>query len=554
MKDLYEILQVERNASPEAIKDSYRSLAKQLHPDMNGQDAFASERFKDVQEAFEVLSDESKRKEYDERLKAHEQRIVSLNLSIITNAVHSVRGSENPDEHEYVFFLPEGYSLDSNPELKKAYALICVGAPVVLLTGGAGTGKSTFINYIRNNLRKDTGKNCIVLSPTGVSALNVRGQTIHSFFHFPARDFDDEEINRIRKNPLVDKTDLIIIDEISQVESAMLDHIDYALCKWTLRAIPFGGIQMLLTGDYFQLSPWIKYGTNKARFMKKWKSQFFFDAHVFEQVEVQPIRLTHIYRQRDMNFIDLLNTIRTCADESKKRAAVDYLNKNCLLSDKIQKGSIPQGSLFLTTRNDKADSYNEEKLLELFNEGRQAAVYKASIVNIDEKTAERIPTPSELLLCEGARVMVTRNIRGANGRLRLVNGSTGTVRELKENSVVIQSGDITEELFPVSWEICSYEWDDGQDTIASRVLGSFLQIPLRLGWAVTIHKAQGMTLDSAVIDAAESFAPGQVYVALSRCRSLDGLYLKEPLNEKTVFADPTVQMFDRTLEMASEQL
>lgn len=443
------------------------------------------------------------------------------------------------------FYLPNGYSINNDSALKKAYNCLCGDTPVVLLTGGAGTGKSTFINYVRNNLKKDTGKNCVVLAPTGVAAINVQGQTIHSFFHFPIGDFNDADIDKISINPIINHLDLIIIDEISQVESAMIDHINYALKLWRKSSQPFGGIQILFTGDYFQLSPYIKWGSEKQKFLKalNLKSQFFFDAHVFEKVEVVPILLEKIYRQKDDDFIKLLNTIRTCEDEKAKNNAVDTINDACYKNSK----EIPENCLFITTKNDFADIHNNEKLKELLAAGRKKKIYEANIVNMSPKQTEKIATPEILELCEDATIMITRNIYDETGNLKLVNGDKGIVVKLEEDSVTVRIKNKIEKLGRKKWEFFKYIWDEEKKIIEKEVTWCFEQIPLKLGWAITIHKSQGMTLDSVVIEANESFASGQVYVALSRCKTLDGIYLKERLVHEKVFAEPRVKEFDKIL-------
>lgn len=249
--------------------------------------------------------------------------------------------------------LPPNYDINENSELVKIYDYIKQDIPVMFLTGGAGTGKSTFIKFLKNNLKKQLNKTCIVLAPTGVASINVGGQTIHSFFGFKTDVFENHEIDKLQKNSVIDHTDLIIIDEISMVSSWMLDHIDYALRLWGNPYKPFGGKQMLLIGDCFQLPPIAEDDKVKQKYFERWDNSFFFAAHVFENVEMKAVQLQKIYRQKDdVTFIHILNRIRKCQKGYEKD--IDFLNENCFIETRLGTKNIPEECLFLTTKNNEA--------------------------------------------------------------------------------------------------------------------------------------------------------------------------------------------------------
>lgn len=349
------------------------------------------------------------------------------------------------EERKDYFPLPMGYDINApeNIEIFKAYNALLNNAPVVFVTGAAGTGKSTFINYVRNNITRDTGKEYAILACYGAAALNIKGQTIHSFFNFPARDFDTTEIHKFKKNPAVDKIDLIIIDEISIVESSLLDHIDYALRLWCDCSVPFAGKQLLLMGDYFQLSPWIRWDNEATRkFKSQWNSQYFFDAHVFNSIEVQAFRLTKVYRQNDSYFINMLNRIRKCDDGYE--TDIDFLNKQCEVKSKLlreNKLHLPENCVYLTTTNVKADKVNDERLHKYASENNEVITEFIGTFEgkMDESKAERILSPKVLRLCVGAKIMITRNIYFGDhkGFPDIVNGTFGFVDKIANDKSII---------------------------------------------------------------------------------------------------------------------
>lgn len=438
--------------------------------------------------------------------------------------------------------LPSDYDIHENPEIEEAYNFIKDDVPVIFLTGGAGTGKSTFIKYLKNNLKSETGKNCVVLAPTGVAAINVGGQTIHNFFGFKFDPFEHNEIKRIQKNSIIDHTDLIIIDEISMVHSWMLDHIDYALRLWCDKDKPFGGKQMLLIGDCFQLPPVVNADDDAAKkFYAKWESQFFFAAKVFENVDVKTIQLAEIYRQKDLPFVHMLNRIRECKPGFEKDIA--FLNDKCFIETRLGTDNVPEECLLLATTNEKADEFNELKMFNLKYNGAKSKTFEASISG--DFNLKHVLTPRTLELCIGARVMVTKNINRYGSQI-LANGDMGRVvyfgtDKNKQDFVEIEVKGRNYYLTRETWQSFKYHWDEETKTIQQNQSGSFTQIPLKLGWAVTIHKSQGLTLDAVAIDAENAWNSGQVYVALSRVKNLNGLLLCQEIPVSSVKTDEYVK-------------
>ncbi|MDP2904428.1 MAG: DEAD/DEAH box helicase [Methylovulum sp.] len=432
--------------------------------------------------------------------------------------------------------LPDNYQLDEYTH-EAYHALTVDKKPVIFLTGRAGTGKSTFIQYVKKNY---TG-NFVILTPTGMTALNIGGQTINSFFRFPPRAFEDEDIGW-HHHAAIDHLDLIIIDEISMVQSDMLDHIDFALRKWRKSSIPFAGIQLLLVGDCFQLSPWIKFGAEKQRFEEMYRSQWFFDANVFERVDVVPINLEKIYRQRDPCFTNILNRIRI---KHNHEQCIEQLNQLCFFN---KQGSNIEDQLILTTTNDRADNVNAAKLSSI-NEPSffSQAITEGKVTEDIKKTI-----PDQLELKVGAQVMVTKNITGA------ANGTLGIVKQLFPNKVIVEKLDDGQEIecSEELWEQFNYEWNGATKKISSYKTGAYKQIPLRLGWAITIHKSQGLTFDSVKIDlTGGAFAPGQTYVALSRCRTLEKISFDRPISLKDIIVDQKIyEFYKRIFTLNSSKL
>ncbi|MBR0318391.1 MAG: AAA family ATPase [Spirochaetia bacterium] len=432
--------------------------------------------------------------------------------------------------------LPYDYDINKNSELKKTYEYIKQNVQAVFLTGGAGTGKSTFIKYLKNNLKKDTGKNCVVLAPTGVAATNIGGQTIHTFFNFGFGIVDAKKISEKKKNPVLDHTDLIIIDEISMVPAWLLDNIDYALRLWCDKTKPFGGKQILLIGDCFQLPPVVDEKDKEAKkFISQWDNSFFFAAKVFKTIDVQAVQLKKIYRQKDDEvFIHMLNRIRKC--QNGYTHDLNFINEHCFIETRLGTKSIPEECLFLVTKNDDAEEFNRKKLNNLKQNNAKVEIFEG---HEDGKFDFRhFLTPRNLELCIGAKVMVTKNIYTQN----LVNGDMGKVVDFDDDYVDVEIKGSIFRLLRETWQSLRYLWDEESKTIKQIIIGTFSQIPLALGWAVTIHKSQGLTLDKVAIDADDAWASGQVYVALSRAKNLNGLLLCSRIPVSAVKSDQYIKL------------
>lgn len=443
--------------------------------------------------------------------------------------------------------LPIDYDINENPEIKQTYDYIKQNSPVIFLTGGAGTGKSTFIKYLKINLKKELNKNCIVLAPTGVAAVNVGGQTIHSFFNFKTDVFENNEIKISMKNSVLDYTDLIIIDEISMVSSWMIDHIDYALRLWFDKNKAFGGKQMLLIGDCFQLPPIAENNEIKQKYFERWDSPFFFAGKVFETVEVEAVQLKKIYRQKDDEaFIHILNRIRKCEQGYEKD--IEFLNENYFIENRLKTKNVPDECLLLTTKNNDAEKFNTMKMFNLQQNGAYKKTYEGYVSG--KFNFEHFLTPQTLDLCVGAKVMITKNI--SNKTIKLANGDMGKVVGFGSDYVEVEVKNENYRVYRETWNSLRYTWDNQNKRIQQVTEGSFTQIPLKLGWAVTIHKSQGLTLDAVAIDAADAWDSGQIYVALSRARNLNGVLLRQKISPFSVKADRYIKKIYETLFPESE--
>jgi len=434
----------------------------------------------------------------------------------------------------------------TNQDLQLAFDFVQYTNRNIFLTGKAGTGKTTFLR----DLKKSSPKRMIVVAPTGVAAINASGVTIHSFFQLPfhpyiptfylpgnyiGRQYDKadpagykmsrEKINIIRS------LDLLIIDEISMVRADTLDAIDSALRRYKARHLPFGGVQMLMIGDLQQLAPVVK-DEDKGIIDKYYDSPFFFGSMALKSTDYVTIELKHIYRQEDQAFIELLNKIR---DNHVDQAVLAELNKRYIPEFDPDSGG---GYITLTTHNNQARAINDSKLQKL--PGR---THSFSAIIKDEFPELSYPNASELVLKEGAQVMFVKN--DLSGEKLFFNGKIGKVVSFGDEIIVVKCPD---EDFPIrvemaEWQNMKYTLDEETREIEETVIGTFTQYPLRLAWAITIHKSQGLTFDRAVIDACAAFAHGQVYVALSRCRSLSGLVLSSRINQRSIIDNPHISDF-----------
>lgn len=414
----------------------------------------------------------------------------------------------------------------------------------LFLTGKAGTGKTTFLR----KLVSESKKRIVVLAPTGVAAINAGGSTIHSFFqldfgpYIPTQGFaksgEGKSAFRFskRKISMIRALDLLVIDEVSMVRPDMLDAVDAVLRRFRDRHRPFGGVQLLLIGDLRQLAPVVQEQEWEI-LSQHYKSPYFFDSQALRQAGFMMIELTQVFRQSDPQFINILNAIRNnTADSEILRQLNLRANQALMPSDGKDEGYIR-----LTTHNYRADQINNRRMAAL---NTPPVVFEAKVEGKFPQSS--YPAEKYLTLKEGAQVMFIKNDPG--GARLYYNGLIGEVVELSEDGIKVrprkdgdfQGADIT--VGCVEWENTRYELKaDG--TMEKITEGVFSQVPLRLAWAITIHKSQGLTFDKAIVDAAHSFAPGQTYVALSRCRSLEGLILDSPLGHGSIMVDPTVNDF-----------
>lgn len=419
--------------------------------------------------------------------------------------------------------------MSNNKEQDLAWRCITETDVNIFLTGRAGTGKTTFLK----KLKAKSPKRMVVLAPTGVAAINAGGSTIHSFFQIapgpyvpdlkPKYNLRREKVNLIRT------LDLVVIDEISMVRADLLDAVDAALRHYRRSAKPFGGVQMLLIGDLQQLPPVVR-DDERQELLANYDSPYFFSSKAMMARSYVTIELQKVYRQQNANFINLLNAIR---DNNLNADMLDLLNS------RYQPDFKPRESehyIRLTTHNASADEINYNFLHAL---KRKAYTYECVVEGTFPETS--YPAEKELMLKKGAQVMFLRNDAGG----LYYNGKIGYVTDLTETTVEVTCpGD--ERAISVAqetWTNTRYELDEKTKEIREHVEGKFMQIPLRLAWAITIHKSQGLTFEHAIIDAQKAFAHGQVYVALSRCRTLEGLVLSTPISRSAIKFDNMVTAY-----------
>ena len=386
------------------------------------------------------------------------------------------------------------------------------------ITGKAGSGKSTLLAYFRSVTQKNTA----VLAPTGVAAIRVKGQTIHSFFGFPPKVIQTRHIKKVRQVELLQNLETLIIDEISMVRADVFDAIDYSLRVHRKKLTqPFGGVQVIVFGDLFQLPPVVNMDESSLLERIYPNGQFFFHSNIFQDAQFKTLELHSIYRQTDDHFIYLLNAVR---DGSITNTQIDNLNDSL-----VENFEMDEGKIILTTTNARASGINQNYLKQLSSEEFS---YRAQATGQFYK--ELFPTDEVLKLKKGAQVIMIKN----DPEKRWVNGSIGTIHDIAEKKIKVKINHKIYEVKKEKWDRIQYSYDDDQQEVLENVTGSFKQYPLRLAWAITIHKSQGQTFEKVIIDMSQgSFAPGQLYVALSRCISLEGIELLRPLKKSDVIVN-----------------
>lgn len=444
---------------------------------------------------------------------------------------------------------------ETNVEFNYAYDFVKHTEKLVYLTGKAGTGKTTFLKYLREN----TSKNTVVLAPTGIAAINAGGQTIHSFFQLPFGPFipndkrlriskslndpDDTTIYstfkyREDKRLILEKLELLIIDEISMVRCDTLDVIDKILRVFRRKiSSPFGGVQVVLIGDTFQLPPIADF--EQWEILKDhYESPFFFSSNVYINNKPVYIELKKIYRQKEQEFINLLNKIRV---DQVTDSELDNLNK------KVNPSFSPSDNnyIIISTTNAIVKQTNAVKLAEL---NTDLKVFEGEIVGSfpkDGKGNYVLPTEANLHLKVGAQVMILKNDLGEFKRY--YNGKIGKVASLYETAIVIEFPDSSKvQIEKASWNSIQYSWNKEKRKIEEKIIGTFIQYPLKLAWAITVHKSQGLTFENVFADLSSAFEDGQVYVALSRCTSYSGLVLKSQIPRSKIRTNSKVIEFAKT--------
>ncbi len=431
----------------------------------------------------------------------------------------------------------------ANHELQLANDFVQYTNCNIFLTGKAGTGKTTFLH----NLHKNTAKRMIITAPTGVAAINAGGVTLHSFFQLPFGPFvpgsETYERNKQRqfrfskeKKRIIQSLDLLVIDEISMVRADLLDAVDAALRRHRRNNQPFGGVQLLMIGDLHQLSPVAK--QDEWRLLQQYyDSVYFFSSKALDLTELLTIELKHIYRQSDARFIKLLNLVR---DNRLDESSIADLNQRYIQD--FTPGE-DQGYITLSTHNRSAESINQTRLQAL---SKKEYCFKAEISGVFPE--QNYPTLATLLLKEGAQVMFVRNDPSAEKLY--YNGKIGKITKISNKKISVTCPGDKQKIVvePIIWENIKYTLNKENKEIKENIIGKFKQHPLKLAWAITIHKSQGLTFEKAIIDAKAAFAHGQVYVALSRCKTIEGMVLSSPISSREIKMDKAIMCFDENAQ------
>jgi len=434
--------------------------------------------------------------------------------------------------------------IEHNKEFELAFEFVNGTDKNIFLSGKAGTGKTTFLK----ELRKHSHRKMIVIAPTGVAAINAGGKTIHSVFPIPREPILSTKIALLdnlrftsNNRDLLRSLELIVFDEASMIRADVLDAVDYLLRKIRQNNKPFGGIQILFIGDIYQLSPIAK--PKDLPFLEtEYASPFLIDSKVFREIEIVYIELKKIYRQTDGKFLELLESIRTATCSSKQLAALNELYH--------EDTSSHSGWITLTTHTKLADKINEENLNQLVGD---EVTMTAAIDGVFEQNL--YPVAKDLKIKIGAQVMLLRNDSGEDRKY--FNGKIGRITNITPNKIRVEFAENDQiELQKEVWVNANYQLDEVRERISTETLGTFEQFPIKLAWAITIHKSQGLTFDCAVIDAGASFTPGQVYVAFSRLTSLQNVWLRSRITESSISVHPVIKRFEsiRSNQTDIEQL
>lgn len=425
--------------------------------------------------------------------------------------------SSDPETEEVEFQL-------SN-EQKKLFNILETTNSNAYITGRAGTGKSFLLEYFT----KHTSKTVVVVAPTGVAALNVGGQTIHSFFKLPPEVIDPKDVRiDYKTKEILKHVDAIVIDEVSMVRVDLMEAINVKLQLARKNKLPFGGIQMIMFGDLYQLAPVVSDGQMHRYFDDTYGGIYFFNADVYKEQPVTIYELGHIFRQKDPTFREILSTIR---GGKNMESALAKINERFGADE-------PEGAFItLAGTNNTVHGINREKLAEIESEAKS---YEADITG--DITEASFPTEKKLLLKVGAQIMMIKNDKKKPGRW--VNGTLGVVTKLGPETIRVSVNGVEHSVAKETWEKIKYVYDEEEERLEKETVSSFTQFPIRLAWAMTIHKSQGKTYDTVAIDLSDgAFAHGQTYVALSRCRSLEGIYMQSTIRPQDVIVDQDVVEF-----------